>query len=142
MVKNPLGDFLLYINIYHDISLILGQNEANMSHTYHIAKNKKNLELRFEILKLIREWFWSQNFTEIESPLIVKLPGQEPNLSPMAINIHNERNEEFNVYLHTSPEYTMKKMLSVGFDKIFYLGKCFRDRFSGRGKHSETRPRI
>lgn len=107
-----------------------------MSHTYHITKNKKNLELRFTILKLIREWFWSQNFIEVETPLIVKLPGQEPNLSPMKINIHDERSEKFSSYLHTSPEYTMKKMLSAGFEDIFYLGKCFRDKESFGGTHN------
>lgn len=107
-----------------------------MTHVYHIAKNKKNLELRFQIIRLIREWFWAQNFVEVESPLIVKLPGQEPNLSPMRVNVHNERQEEFVGYLHTSPEYTMKKMLSAGFENIFYLGKCFRDKESFGGTHS------
>lgn len=138
MVKNPfLGFFAFYRFLYLDISLILGQNVDNfMSHTYHIAKNKKNLELRFTILKLIREWFWSQNFIEVETPLIIKLPGQEPNLSPMKINIHDERGEEFPSYLHTSSEYTMKKMLSAGFENIFYLGKCFRNKESFGGTHN------
>ena len=107
-----------------------------MSHTYHIAKNKKDLELRFKIIKLIREWFWLQNFTEVETPTIVKLPGQEPNLSPMKISIRNEQNKEFEGYLHTSPEYTMKKMLSAGFEDIFYLGKCFRNEESFGGLHN------
>ena len=107
-----------------------------MSHVYHIGKNKKNLELRFQIIRLIREWFWAQNFIEVESPLIVKLPGQEPNLSPVKVFIHNERQEEFVGYLHTSPEYTMKKMLTAGFENIFYLGKCFRDQESFGGTHN------
>ena len=107
-----------------------------MSHTYHISKNKKNLELRFQIIKLIREWFWLQKFTEVETPTIIKLPGQEPNLSPMKIGIVNEQNKKFEGYLHTSPEYTMKKMLSAGFGDIFYLGKCFRDEESFGGLHN------
>lgn len=107
-----------------------------MEHLAHLQKNKKQLELRFAILKLIREFFWSQGFTEVESPAIVRLPGQEPNLSPMSVIIHNERGEKFFGYLHTSPEYTMKKMLAAGWKKIFYLGKCYRDYESFGGMHN------
>jgi len=109
---------------------------TNMSHVAHITKNKSNLELRFLITKLVREFFWSKNFTEVETPLIVKYPGQEPYLSPMSLKIHNEKSEEFNSYLHTSPEYTMKKMLSAGFENIFSICKCFRDFESFGGTHN------
>ncbi len=107
-----------------------------MSQVFHIAKNKKNLELRFQILKLIREFFWSQDFLEVDPPVLVKCPGQEPNLSAMKVEFHNEQNKLFDGYLHTSPEYAMKKMLSAGFDKIFYLGKCYRDNESFGGMHN------
>ncbi len=98
-----------------------------MSHLQHLIKNKKNLQLRFEIIKLLREFFWSQGFTEVDTPNIVKLLGQEPYLSPMKINIHDEKGQEFAGYLHTSPEYTMKKILATGWDKIFSVCKCYRD---------------
>lgn len=98
-----------------------------MEHLSHLAKNKQNLQLRFEVIKLLREFFWSQGFTEVDTPNIVKLPGQEPYLSPMKISIHDETGKEFVGYLHTSPEYTMKKMLAAGWDKIFSICKCYRD---------------
>ncbi|MFH1947062.1 MAG: EF-P lysine aminoacylase EpmA [Candidatus Magasanikbacteria bacterium] len=107
-----------------------------MSQVFHIAKNKKNLEARFEIIKLIREFFWLQEFVEVDPPALVKYPGQEPNLSAMKVFFHNEYNQKYNSYLHTSPEYAMKKMLSAGFDKIFYLGKCYRDYESFGGYHN------
>lgn len=107
-----------------------------MSQVFNIAKNKKNLELRFQIIKLIREFFWSQNFSEVDPPVLVKYPGQEPNLSAMRVEFSNEHAKPFNGYLHTSPEYAMKKMLSAGFDKIFYLGKCYRDFESFGGYHN------
>lgn len=107
-----------------------------MDQLIHLQNNKQNLELKFAILKLIREFFWVEGFTEVESPTVVSLPGQEPYLSPMSVKIHNEKGEENIGYLHTSPEYTMKKMLTVGFEKIFYLGKCFRDYESFGGTHN------
>ena len=106
-----------------------------MSHLQHLTKNKQNLQLRFEVIKLLREFFWLQGFTEVDTPNIVKLPGQEPYLSPMKVNIHNETGKEFAGYLHTSPEYTMKKMLATGWDKIFSVCKCYRDYESFGGTH-------
>ncbi len=107
-----------------------------MSHLAHIITHKKDLDLRFEILRYIREYFWSQGFTEIETPLLLRLPGQEPYLSPMRVTLHNEKGEEYRGYLHTSPEYTMKKMLAAGYEKIFSLGKVFRDYESFGGTHN------
>ncbi len=109
---------------------------GTMSHVIHIAKNKKLLQTRFDIIKGIREFFWSKNFVEVETPTIVRHAGMEPNIAAMKLDIHNEHSVLFTGYLHTSPEYTMKKMLSAGFEKIFYLGKTFRDHESFGGLHN------
>lgn len=107
-----------------------------MTHLAHIINHKKDLDLRFYIIKNIREYFWLQEFTEVETPTILRLPGQEPYLSPIKLNLHNENGKEYTGYLHTSPEYTMKKMLAAGYTKIFYLGKVFRDYESFGGTHN------
>jgi len=107
-----------------------------MTHLEHLIENKKNLEAKFNILKNIRSFFDQENFVEVESPLIIKYPGQEPNLSPVELTVINERQEKFSAFLHTSPEYTMKKMLAAGFEKIFFLGKCFRNEESFGGTHN------
>jgi lysyl-tRNA synthetase class 2 len=107
-----------------------------MSHIVHLSKNKKNLEYRFRILKLIRRFFESEQFTEVDAPEILALPGQEPNLQPMKVVVLDENKHEHVGYLHTSPEYVMKKMLTVGWDKIYYLGKCYRNQESFGGTHN------
>jgi lysyl-tRNA synthetase class 2 len=107
-----------------------------MSQLSHIINHKQTIEMRSEIIRAIREFFWSHDFLELETPLILKLPGQEPYLNPMPIKIHDENNQEHLGYLHTSPEYAMKKALAAGFTKIFSLGKCFRDEESFGGTHN------
>jgi lysyl-tRNA synthetase class 2 len=107
-----------------------------MSHLIHIQNNKQNLEIRYEIFKLIREFFWNEGFIESDTPNLLRLPGQEPNLSPMKVLVHDEFGKEFPCFLHTSPEYAMKKLLAGGFDKIFNLCKCYRDYESFGGTHN------
>lgn len=107
-----------------------------MNHVEQLRQNKEYVELRAYLTRLVREFFWSRGFLEVETPQIIKLPGQEPYLSPMKLNIHDEKGQEFPAYLHTSPEYTMKKMLAAGFARIFSLGKVFRDYESFGGRHN------
>ena len=107
-----------------------------MQHIQHIHTCKKFLDLRFDIVKQIRFFFWSKNFQEVDAPHIVHLPGQEPYLSPMSLNIHDEAGNAYHGFLHTSPEYTMKKMLAAGYERIFSLGTCYRDWESFGGTHN------
>jgi elongation factor P--(R)-beta-lysine ligase len=106
-----------------------------MKHVQHIIKNKKNLDIRWEIIRAIRDFFWQEEFFDVETPNMLRLPGQEPYLDPIKTIIHNERGEKFQAYFHTSPEYTMKKMLAAGYEKIFSITKCYRDYESFGGYH-------
>ncbi len=111
-------------------------NQGKGYQFHHIATHKEILSARYEIIRALREFFWEELFLEIESPAIVKYPGQEPNIDVVSVALHNHEKQEFQGYLHTSPEYTMKKMLAAGFEKIFYLGKVFRDHESMRDLHN------
>ncbi|HBB37874.1 MAG: Translation elongation factor P Lys34:lysine transferase [Candidatus Magasanikbacteria bacterium GW2011_GWD2_43_18] len=102
----------------------------------HIQKNKDILTTRALIIREIREFFWQQDFLEGETPYILHMPGQEPYLSPVELTIHNDRKQKHPAFLHTSPEYTLKKMLAAGFGNIFFLGKTFRDYESFGGTHN------
>ena len=84
-------------------------------------------ETRLEIVRRIREFFWSKNFVEGDTPIAVRLPSMEPYLSPVEINIHDPSGKAFPFFLHTSPEFALKKLLAVGFPKVFEISKCFRD---------------
>jgi len=93
-------------------------------------------ETRIKILKLTREFFWNLDFKEVDTPIAIKLPGQEPYLHPVPVKFHNPIGDEYNFYLQTSPEFAMKKILSAGYNNIFQVCKCFRDYEQFGGNHN------
>lgn len=107
-----------------------------MTHVDKIKKKKGILDARWQIMRQVREFFWDKTFQEVETPLITAHGGQEPYLTPMNVNVMNEQGRVHTGYLHTSPEYTMKKMLAAGYERIFFLGKTFRNKESFGGSHN------
>jgi elongation factor P--(R)-beta-lysine ligase len=99
-----------------------------MNHVSHMQAHKNLQQERWAALRSIREFFWDLEFTEVETPLLVRLPGQEPYLSPMSLRVSDHAGVAHDAFLQTSPEYTMKKFLAAGYTRIFSLNKVFRDR--------------
>ncbi len=109
---------------------------SNWSELKDNPRLKEIYETRLQILRLIREFFWSENFVEAETPIALRLPGQEPYLNPMPIEFLDSRLESHRFYLRTSPEYALKKLLATGYEKIFEIGKCFRNEENFGGAHN------
>lgn len=103
--------------------------------------------MRSEIVKLMRQWFDNQGFLEMLTPRLVGLPGQEPYLEPFWTHLRQPTSlklcgskgsggqAEVGAALITSPEYSMKRLLAAGFDKIYDLGPCFRNNEPWDGTH-------
>lgn len=97
--------------------------------------NIDKVRSRSQIIKLIRAWFDEQGFTEMHTPRLVGLPGQEPHLEPFWTEIIEPSGSLCPVSLITSPEYAMKKLLADGFERIYDLGPCFRNNEPWDGTH-------
>lgn len=97
---------------------------------------RKIYETRVEILRLIREFFWSEGFVETDTPLAVRYPSQEPYLNFFPISVKHPSGSEHQMFLRTSPEFALKKLLAAGFPKIFEIGKCFRNVEDFGGTHN------
>jgi lysyl-tRNA synthetase class 2 len=108
----------------------------NWSEIKNNPRLKNNFETRIEIIKLIREFFWSQNFLETETPIAARLPGQEPYLNPIPVIFHEPDGAETRMYLQTSPEFALKKILAAGYEKFFQICKSFRDYEQFGGNHN------
>ncbi len=79
---------------------------------------------RFEVEQLIREQFQKWNYLEVRTPLFVKSPGLEPHIRPFEIKARDSKHP---VFLPTSPEFAMKKLLARGLPRIFQMCSAFRD---------------
>jgi elongation factor P--(R)-beta-lysine ligase len=79
--------------------------------------HKPLLLLRARILQCIREFFITRDYLEVETPQLITAPAPETHID--SISVHDR-------YLQTSPELCMKRLLALGFPKIFQIAKCFR----------------
>lgn len=81
------------------------------------------LKYRARYLFAIRSFFQENGFLEIDTPILKQVPGMEPYLDPMFVKSPHEEREG---YLITSPEYSLKQVLSLGLEKIYEIAHCFR----------------
>lgn len=83
------------------------------------AMNQPIWRKRLVMERWIREYFWSQDFEETRTPLLVSSPGMEPHIRPIEVAP--------GTFLPTSPEFAMKKLLAKGLPRIFQICSSFRD---------------
>lgn len=104
---------------------------------YRLNPQLKEIQYKRAYIKdLIREFFKKEGFLEAQTPILVKHAGMEPYLSPISLYFKDDQKRKFKGFLITSPEYSLKKMLAAGFDKIFEITKAFRQEESFGGYHN------
>jgi elongation factor P--(R)-beta-lysine ligase len=75
----------------------------------------KHLKKRAEIIRAIRKFFEAESFTEVDTPALVLAPGMEPYLDAFQTKFQPENSHESaQLYLPTSPEFHMKRLLAQG----------------------------
>lgn len=86
--------------------------------------------LRAKYLQEVRDFFLSRDFTECITPKLVINPGLEPNIVPFESELSTTDMGTIspqNLYLATSPEYHLKKILASGIPNIFEIAACYRN---------------
>ena len=70
----------------------------------------------------------AQGFDEVETPCLVPAPGMEPHIRAFeAPFVPETGGPPRPLWLHSSPEYAMKRLLADGFERIFQLSRVFRN---------------
>src|SRR3989338_1383468 len=94
------------------------------------------LRFRAEIVANIRRFFAERDVLEVETPLLSRATVTAPHLSSFVTNYQRGSCAE-TLYLQTSPEFAMKRLLAAGSGSIYQLCKAFRNEESGRYHHPE-----
>jgi lysyl-tRNA synthetase class 2 len=84
-----------------------------------------HLALRAAAHKAIREFFEADSFVEVDTPSMVPSPGLDLHLDAFEISKAGRRAER-PMFLLTSPEYQMKRLLCGGVPRCFQIARCFR----------------
>jgi len=97
-----------------------------LKHNFDIKR--PNLEKRMEIIKLIRSFFNHQEFWEVETPILQIMPTADIHIhgfetTLMGVDLKSQKT----LYLQTSPELEMKKLMVAGVEKLFQICKTFRN---------------
>lgn len=86
------------------------------------------LAARTAMTAAARAWFHSHGFTEVETAALQASPGNETHLHGLPVAVTAPDGTPTQRYLHTSPEFAMKKLLAAGESQIFALARVWRDR--------------
>ena len=74
----------------------------------------------------MRGFFRRRGYLEVSTPILLRFPNLDSNIEPIPVELHL-RGEKVRRWLQSSPEYSMKKLLSKHRRSIFQLTKVFRD---------------
>jgi lysyl-tRNA synthetase class 2 len=101
------------------------------------ADRRPALLARNRIEAQVRSWLVAQDFLLVDPPGLQRSPGNETHLHAFStVAIGNDGAGE-TFYLHTSPEFSMKKLLAAGERRIASLGHVWRNRERGALHHPE-----
>lgn len=95
----------------------------------------ENLKQRAEIMHKIRAFFYAKNITEVETPILNSHTVTDVYLDSLQLNFNTDQIQTG--YLHTSPEYCMKRLLAAGFGDCYQICKTFRDHEQGKQHNTE-----
>lgn len=90
------------------------------------------LEVRARMLRAAREYFIATRALEVETPTLSAAAVTDVHLASVECSVLRQRR-----FLHTSPEYAMKRLLAAGCGDIWQICRVYRDEESGRWHNPE-----
>ncbi len=96
-------------------------------HPESLAARLPLLQRRGRLTAATRGFFTARGYTEVETPYAVPAPGEEVHLQAFATTRVNTDGSQDPLWLHTSPEFAMKRLLVAGAGPIFQLARVWRN---------------
>ncbi len=96
-------------------------------HPESLAARLPFLRRRALLTQATRAFFAGRGYTEVETAYAVPVPGEEVHLRAWRTRQHGPDGAGRDLWLHTSPEFAMKRLLVAGAGPIFQLARVWRD---------------
>lgn len=106
-------------------------------HPERHADRRPALLARSRIDAAVRGWLAARDFLVVDPPGLQRSPGNETHLHAFGTTMIGNDGEGQGMYLHTSPEFTMKKLLAAGENRIASLQHVWRNRERSALHHPE-----
>ena len=106
------------------------------------SASREALLARQRLYQTIRTYFSQRDVVEVETPYLSVAAVCDPNIEPMRIEpgrVGGQSTEQHSdqPFLHTSPEYAMKRLLCAGYGDIYQIARVFRRGEAGRRHNPE-----
>jgi lysyl-tRNA synthetase class 2 len=98
------------------------------------------LRFRAGLLQRLRKFFDDRGFVEVETPVLSADAVVDVHLDPISVTLFNDprnRKSGSTMWLQTSPEFAMKRLLASGAERIYQITKAFRAGESGSQHNPE-----
>ena len=101
-----------------------------MNDDYRPSAPLENLRLRAKLLAKVREFFTARGFLEVETPILSADTAVDRHLDPIPVVLADDPRQPSRgraMFLQSSPEFGMKRLLAAGATAIFQVTRVFRN---------------
>lgn len=91
--------------------------------------------VRERVIRAVRSFFDGRSFHEVETPILIKHPAAESYLDVFETTLLDRSRNKTTVYLSTSPELALKKLIVAGIGNCYSITKSFRNTESESRTH-------